>query len=46
MKYHLGAPRTVRSAVKSLVDKELLLDQNDSYEVYDRFFGIWLARER
>ena len=46
MKYHLGAPSTVRSAVKSLIDKELLLDQNDSYEVYDRFFGIWLARER
>lgn len=25
-----------------LVAKELVLDQNNIYEVYDRFFGIWL----
>lgn len=45
MKYDLGTPSTIRSAVKSLVDKELILDQNNTYEVYDRFFAIWLARE-
>ena len=44
MKYNLGAASTVRSSIKSLVDKELVLDQNDVYEVYDRFFGIWLSR--
>ena len=42
MKYQLGASSTVRSAIKTLVGKELVLDQNNTYEVYDRFFGIWL----
>ena len=43
-KYRLGAASTVRSAIKSLVDKELIIDlDNNAYEVYDRFFGIWLS---
>ena len=42
-KYHLGAASTVKTAVKSLVDKELLLDNKGEYQLYDRFFGLWLA---
>ena len=42
MKHQLGASSTVRSAIKTLVGKELVLDQGGSYEIYDRFFGIWL----
>lgn len=41
-KYQLGAISTIRLSAKILVEKELLLDQNNHYEVYDRFFGIWL----
>ena len=41
-KYRLGAASTVKTAVKSLVEKELLLDNNGEYQIYDRFFGIWL----
>lgn len=41
-KHHLGATSSVKSAAKVLVDKELLLDDNNGYQIYDRFFGIWL----
>lgn len=43
-KHHLGAASSVRSAARVLVDKELLLDEGGCYQVYDRFFGLWLAR--
>ena len=45
-KYQLGAASTVKTAVKSLVGKELLLDNNGEYQIYDRFFGLWLVRNR
>ena len=43
-KYHLSAPSTIKSAVATLVEKELLLDDSESYQVYDRFFALWLQR--
>ena len=42
--YGLGATSTVRSAVKTLVEKELVLDIQGAYQVYDRFFSLWLKR--
>ena len=45
-KYQLGAASTVKTAVKSLAEKELLLDNNGEYQIYDRFFGLWLVRNR
>lgn len=27
---------------EALADKEMLLQEGDRYEVYDRFFGVWL----
>lgn len=42
-KYRLGSASTVRSAVLALTDKELLLEDNGNYCVYDRFFSHWLA---
>ena len=42
-KYQLCAASTVKTAVKSLVEKELLLDNNGEYQIYDRFFGLWLV---
>ena len=43
-RHHLGAPSTVKSAAKSLVEKELLLEENGSFSVYDRFFAFYLRR--
>lgn len=42
--HHLGATSTVKSAVKSLVEKELMLISGDEYQIYDRFFMLWLAK--
>ena len=43
--YRLGATSTVRSAIKTLVEKELVLDAQGAYQVYDRFFALWLKRK-
>lgn len=43
-KYQLGATSTIRSAIQSLVEKELVLDCQGAYQVYDRFFSLWLNR--
>ena len=42
-KYAIGAYSTVRGALIALSDKELLyVDDDGSYSVYDKFWGIWL----
>ncbi len=43
-KHQLGATSTIRSAIQSLVEKELILDCQGGYQVYDRFFSLWLNR--
>ncbi len=44
-KYQLGAYSTVRGAILTMLDKELLYQKDDgSYVVYDKFFGIWLQQ--
>lgn len=44
-KYQLGAYSTVRSALLNLAEKELVYQQDDgSYRVYERFFGLWLKQ--
>ena len=43
-KHQLGATSTVRSAIQALVEKELVLDYQGAYQVYDRFFALWLKR--
>ena len=43
-KHQLGATSTIRSAIQSLVEKELVLDCQGGYQVYDRFFSLWLNR--
>lgn len=44
-KHKLGAASTVNSAVKSLVDKEIVIDQNGKYSVYDRFLALYLTTD-
>ena len=44
-KYNLTAASSVKLAVNSLIDKSLILkDENGSYSVYDRYFSLWLQR--
>ncbi|GHT29218.1 hypothetical protein AGMMS49574_05320 [Bacteroidia bacterium] len=42
-KYGLNSPSSVQSAVKHLIEKELIVVDNNVYQVYDRFFGMWLS---
>ena len=39
----LPAASTVRSAMSSLKERDLVYLTEDGYVVYDRFFGLWLA---
>ncbi|MDR0507455.1 MAG: ATP-binding protein [Dysgonamonadaceae bacterium] len=44
-KHNLTAPSSVRQALKALIDKMLIIkDENDAYYVYDRFFSLWLDK--
>jgi len=44
-KHNLTAPSSVRLALNSLMEKMLLLkDDNGNYYIYDRFFSLWLKQ--
>ena len=43
-KYRLPSASSVKTALDTLADKELLYRQADGYIVYDRFLGLWLRR--
>jgi AAA+ ATPase superfamily predicted ATPase len=44
-RYNLTAASSVKMAVQSLIDKSLILkDENGNHFVYDRFFSLWLER--
>ena len=43
-KYHLGATSSINKALAVLIDKEFVIENQDYYEVYDRFMGIYLSR--
>ena len=42
--YRLTSASSVSSSLKSLTDKELVYKSSAGYQVYDRFFGLWLSR--
>lgn len=44
-KYGLSSPSSVNSAVKGLLDRELVTQTQGVYTVYDRFLDLWLKRE-
>ena len=41
-KYHLPSPSSVNSALKGLLEKDFITQQDDAYVVYDKFFDLWL----
>jgi AAA+ ATPase superfamily predicted ATPase len=42
-KHGLHSPSSVQSAVKQLLDKEFVTKEDTVYQIYDRFFGLWLS---
>ncbi|MCQ2196439.1 MAG: ATP-binding protein [Bacteroidaceae bacterium] len=43
-RYHLPSPSTIQTAIKALIDKQLVTHTQGIYEVYDKFFSLWLAQ--
>jgi len=41
----LVSAASVQTSAKQLIDKQIITQENKTYTVYDRFFGLWLARE-
>lgn len=44
-KHRLKAASSVNSALKKLVDNELVYKKPEGYTIYDRFMGEWLRRQ-
>ena len=42
-KHGLYSPSSVQSATRHLLDKELITKNESVYQIYDRFFGLWLS---
>lgn len=43
-KHSLPSASTVQSAIKGLLEKDIVTKQEDSYRIYDYFFSKWVAR--
>lgn len=41
-KYRLSSPSSVQSALRGLLEKDFITQEQGVYQLYDRFFGIWL----
>lgn len=41
-KYRLTSPSSVQAALKGLLDKDYITQEQGVYQIYDRFLGIWL----
>jgi hypothetical protein len=44
-KYGLTSASSVQSAIRQLMDKDLVTTEKGSYRVDDRFFGFWLKNQ-
>ena len=42
-KHGLYSPSSVQSAIRLLLDKEFITKDGAAYQIYDRFFGLWLS---
>lgn len=43
-KYRLQSSSSVSSALKALLNKDLITQENGAYSIYDQFFALWLLR--
>lgn len=44
-RWHLPSTSSVQSAIKGLLEKNLITMSLGVYEVYDKFFAMWLLRK-
>ena len=44
-RWHLPSPSSVQSAIKGLIEKSFVTTTLGVYEVYDKFFAMWLLRQ-
>lgn len=44
-KYRLPSPSSVQSALRGLMEKDFVTQEQGIYHVYDRFFGLWLREK-
>ncbi len=44
-KYNLASASSVSSALKALLEKDMVTSIDGAYQVYDKFFAYWLRRE-
>lgn len=44
-KYHLGTPSSIKTALNSLLKKEMIYSDIEVIRVYDVFFSLWLERK-
>ena len=44
-RYHLATASSVQKSSASLLERQLITTSQNSYEVYDKFFAIWLKQE-
>ena len=43
-KYHLPSPSSVNSAIKGLLEKDFITQNDGAYSVYDQFFSLWIKK--
>jgi AAA+ ATPase superfamily predicted ATPase len=41
-RHHLHSSSSVQAALRGLLEKEFITKEKDEYQIYDKFFGIWL----
>lgn len=44
-RWHLPSTSSVQSAIKGLLEKSFVTESLGTYEVYDKFFALWLLRQ-
>ena len=42
--YHLPSASSVQSALRGLIEKEFVTNEFGTYEIYDKFFALWLRK--
>jgi DNA-binding MarR family transcriptional regulator len=43
-RHGLYSSSSVQSAIRQLLDKEMVTKEENMYHIYDRFFGLWIAK--
>jgi hypothetical protein len=43
--HHLQSASSVRSGINGLLDKDFITNENGEYQLYDKFFELWIKRE-